>query len=156
MCSPFIHSGLCSDDNVDRDPANQNDDSESGNNHPSQSTFSNDNLENGSTSNLFIDMYYNIVNYIWSYTYSNRPTNMFIIKLVYQYTYQCIYVYNLINNNVRTTNIYLFITVRISCIFYYLSMLSSLFTMNVITMQTLYIFYYTSMLLFFTILELDN
>ncbi|XP_008241121.2 PREDICTED: uncharacterized protein LOC103339576 [Prunus mume] len=43
------HICVCNDDNIDRDPANQNDDSESGNNHPSQSTFSNDNLDNGST-----------------------------------------------------------------------------------------------------------
>ncbi|ONH95754.1 hypothetical protein PRUPE_7G089200 [Prunus persica] len=43
------HICLCNDDNIDRDPANQNDDLESGFNHPSQSTFSNDDLESGST-----------------------------------------------------------------------------------------------------------
>ncbi|KAI5318775.1 hypothetical protein L3X38_038483 [Prunus dulcis] len=43
------HICLCNDDNIDRDPANQNDDLESGFNHPSQSTFSNDDLGSGST-----------------------------------------------------------------------------------------------------------
>ncbi|XP_021805276.1 ankyrin repeat-containing protein ITN1-like [Prunus avium] len=35
------HFGLCKDDNIDQDPANQNDDLESRFNQPSQSTFSN-------------------------------------------------------------------------------------------------------------------
>ncbi|CAL9026168.1 unnamed protein product [Prunus brigantina] len=46
-----LHRHIClrNDDNIDRDPANQNDDLESGFNQPSQSTFSNDDLETGST-----------------------------------------------------------------------------------------------------------
>ncbi|XP_021818275.1 NF-kappa-B inhibitor delta-like [Prunus avium] len=40
------HFGLRNDDNIDRDPANQNDDLESGFNHPSQSTFSNKIMSN--------------------------------------------------------------------------------------------------------------